>query len=191
MIEQIADISFYKELYEIESVRKNRIDNSVQFPTTILTLLVGAFYYILTSDELEILKSENLLYKVSMIIIIPLFVATLVLTIIFLLIMFHNIKNKYNYLPSPENLKDRQFLLFNHFVENHPELKKKERKQKGINYSKKVFQKELIEYYIDCAENNQKTNDKRLKDYYYTRSLIMISIIALTLMVSIILIQNI
>ncbi len=191
MIEQIAEISFYKDLYESESARKHQIDNSVQFPTTILTLLIGAFYYILTSEVLDIIKPESILYKAFLVIIISAFVVSIIMTITFLLIMFHNIKNKYKYIPSPENLKERQLLLFEHYTNNHCELKKKEKKRNGIKYSKAEFEKELLEYYIECANNNQMINDRRLKEYYYTRTLLMISIISLTLMVSIILTQNI
>ncbi len=191
MIEQIAEISFYRELYEIERSRKNQIDTSVQFPTTVLTLLIGAFYYVVNSDNLEGLNSQSFLYKVVIGILIFIFIFSIVMTIFFLLIMFHNIKDKYNYLPSPKSLKKRQLLLYEHFIKNHSELKSKERKKEAIKYSKAEFNKEILKYYIDCANNNQIINDRRLKEYYYTRKSLMISIISLILIVAIILSQNI
>ena len=111
------------------------------------------------------------------------------MSIVFLLIMFSKIKNRYKYLPSSEYLKNQEVLFYNRYLENHSELKK--RKKEGIKYSKKEFKKEILEYYIDCSSNNRIINDRRLKDYYCTRKLIMISIISLVLMISIILIENI
>lgn len=179
--------TFYKELYETEINRKNGIDASVQFPTTILTILIGAFYFIINNDKLQVLNQESNIYNVLLIISISGFVSGVVTTTIFLLMMFHNIKNKYYYLPSPKELKKRECILYEHFLKSHPEIE--EREKKASIYSEKMFKNELTEYYIECSDKNQKINDRRLREYYQTRKFLMISIIFLALFISTV-IQN-
>jgi len=155
-----------------------------------LTLLIGGFFFILTNDKLEVLDFENNCERFFLYGAVGIFAILVILTIIFLLLMFHNIKHKYQYLPLPEYLYNRQDLLFNHYKENHPEHKESKQERRGIKYAKEQFHIETLEYYVDCATNNQKVNDERLKYYYWSRKFLMFSVIALILIITIILINK-
>lgn len=165
MIEKIANIEFYKNLYENEINRKNEINGLVSFPTTLLTLMIGGGFF-LYQPIFEIgFKNNNhyILYVIFPLAI--LFLISIAISIFFLIKMFHNLFRKYHYLPSPENLKNREIELFEHYKNFYTGIGKKKINKKSTKQSKIAFKKDLLNYYIENSTKNQIVNDRRYKDY--------------------------
>lgn len=181
MIEKTADINFYKNLYENEINRKNEINGLINFPTTLLTLMIaGGFYLYQPIFKNEYVINNLCLFRIEVLISL-LFVISIAISVFFLIRMYHNLFRKYHYLPSPEKLKNREIELFMHYEKIFSENNKSEIEEKSIEYAKQEFNKDLLNYYIDNSTKNQLVNDNRYKDYYRSRHYLMISLIILAI----------
>ncbi len=179
-MDNIWDISFCEKLYEKELYRKEQIDKSIQFPTTVLTLLISAFFYVVKTSEFGVLRDNPFCVNgIFFVLFATAFIVMILLTIFFILMLFHNKRKKYLYLPSPLELKERQIELFKHFKQYN--LEEDKLSKKGTKYVKRMFKQELIEYYYSCSDANQKVNENRLVTYFYLRRTLICSIIFLFL----------
>jgi len=181
MIDKIANIEFYKNLYENEINRKNEINGLVSFPTTLLTLMIGGGFYLYKPIFQNGIEKNSQCISIIIAILAILFAISIAVSIFFLIKMFHNLFRKYHYLPSPENLKNRQIELFEHYNNFFTTTKRKKIKKKSIKLSKIEFRKDLLNYYIEDSTKNQIVNDRRCKDYYLSRHYLMISLILLAI----------
>jgi len=181
MIEKIANIEFYKNLYENEISRKNEINGLVSFPTTLLTLMIGGGFYLYQPIFKNGLENNNHFITYVILPLAILFVITIATSIVFLIKMFHNLFRKYHYLPNPEILKNREIELFEHYKNFFTTIGAKKIKKKSIKNSKREFEKDLLNYYIENSTKNQIVNDRRYKDYYLSRHYLMISLIVLAI----------
>ncbi len=178
MIEKLANIDFYKNLYEIEISRKNEINGLVKFPTTLLSILIGAGFF-LYKPLYE--NAEHSCIFFIIVILSILFSIAISIAVFFLVKMFHNLFRKYHYLPSATLLKERQIELYNHANQFYSESESKEIEKLSIEYSTEEFNKDLLNYYIDNSTKNQKVNDNRYEDYYRSRHYLMISLIIIAI----------
>ena len=182
MIEKIANINFYKNLYEIEINRKNEINGLVKFPTTLLSILIGAGFFLYKPLYENVDKAEKGFIFIVLAILSILFSISISIAVFYLVRMFHNLFRKYYYLPSATILKNRQIELYNHGKLFYSETKNEEESEKlSIDYSKEEFNKDLLNYYIDNSTKNQKVNDSRYEDYYHSRHYLMISLIIIAI----------
>ena len=177
MQSKISNIEFYERIYLDELNRKNVIDNSITYPTTIMSFLVAGGFYIFKLDDFKLKNEDSLTIFIIMIVLSACFFATMSITLSKLMRMYLNIFKKYHYLPSPLDLRKREKQLFDHYLNFYEDEGVKKAKQKAIKSTKKQFQNDLLNYYIDFASTNQKVNDNRLKMLYKAKLFILFSII--------------
>jgi hypothetical protein len=189
MTETITSFNFYKELHLSELERKNDIDSLVGYPTTLLTILIGAAFYFFKSENFSYKSDDNSFVVFLLIFTICLFGTSIALAIVFLMKMYLNTFKKYKYLPSPSTLKNREKELYEHYEKFYLETKSKKPKKKTKKDANTEFKKDLLNYYINYATNNQIVNDKRTKDYYASRKCLTFSIILLSLIGILILVK--
>jgi hypothetical protein len=181
MIEKLANIDFYKNLYEVEISRKNEINGLVKFPTTLLSILIGAGFFLYKPLYENIEKAEKNCMFIIIAILSVLFAISITIAVTYLVKMFHNLFRKYYYLPSAISLKERQIELYNHGKQFYSETDNNEIEKLSIDYSTEEFNKDLLNYYIDNSAKNQKVNDNRYEDYYRSRHYLMISLIIIAI----------
>lgn len=181
MIEKIADHSFYREFYSKELRRKGEIDSSISYPTTLITLLIGAAFFLFQSDKFGYKPDDKYWAIVLLIITTSLFGALIFISISLLIIVYLNAFKKYRYLPSPDKLKDREIELFDHYYDFFKKSNVKKPQKRAILWAKSEFKKDLLGYWIEYSTTNQMLNDQRIKKYYSARKYLMFSIILLAL----------
>jgi len=173
-LETIFKIDFYKELYLDELKRKDKIDALISYPTTLLTILIGGGLYFLKKENFKhITECETILLNI----LTSLFFISIAFSIFFLMRMFLNKFKKYKYLPLSIDLYNRELELITYYKENSDNNKKNQIRKEA----KKHFQNDLLKYYIDFATKNQMINDERLKDFYTSRKILMLSLIFLSI----------
>lgn len=181
MSNKTSDIEFYKEIHQNELNRKNDIDSSVSFPTTLLTLLIGGGLYLFKKENFDLQKEDNQYILYGIIFLTCLFILAIIMAIGLLMRMYLNKFRKYKYLPLSSDLKKRENELYEHYKNHFSLTEQSNPKKKALTYSKSEFKKDLLNYYIDFSTNNQLVNDERLKDYYKSRKYLMFSIILIAL----------
>ena len=137
MIEKLADINFYKDLYDNEINRKNEINGLVQFPTTLLTLMIAGGFYLYQPIFKNEFRIDGFCIFFIEVIISLLFSISIAISIFYLIRMYHNLFRKYHYLPSPEKLKNREIELYKHYENYFTESNETDIEIKSIEYSKK------------------------------------------------------
>lgn len=181
MKESTTDIHFYKQFYDHEHERRIEIDKSVSFPTSLLTFIIGGTLYLFETKGSVMIAKGSFFLNLSIIILTVSFVTTMILTIGFLMRMFINTFKKYQYLPSPLNLREREIELFKHYLQYYRATKIKKPKVKAKKQAKKQFNNDLLNYYTKYASLNQKLNDSRIKDFYASKNFLILSIIFITI----------
>lgn len=182
-------LGFYKEIYSEELIRKNEIDASIGFPTTLLTLLIGGGFFLLNEKSFQSNISDNELVQFGIRFCTILFVLSMLTAMTFLIRMYLNRFRKYKYLPCSLDLINREDELYKHYLAFFTNNGYRKAKKQAINYATAAFEKDLLKYYVEFATNNQLVNDGRIKDYYWSRKLLIISIILITFMGILILIK--
>ena len=190
MTNKVSNINFYREIYDEELKRKNEIDSSISFPTTLLTLLIGGSIYIFNISNLDCFKEFDIYSRIAIIIFTCIFILSMVITIILLMRIFVNIFKKYKYLPSPFDLNKRENELYELYIKYYKEIKDKDYEKKAVKSSRHQFNVDLLNYYIDFATNNQRLNDIRLKNLYTSRKYLIFSLISIAIIGILLIINN-
>jgi len=154
--------AFYKEQYDKEIDRKLHLDNSINIPIGLITIIVGLIYFILKTYPFGVSDSISLIIKVSM----TFEILLLFISAYFLGKVYNNLFKGFRYklLPFSLELKDYQNKL-NEF-----------NKQANEN-DKEDFENYLINKFIDNSDNNGRINNKRNNNLYIAKTLIFITII--------------
>lgn len=174
-------IGFYKEIHTSELSRKNEIDASIGFPTTLLTLLIGGGLFLFKDENFNRNFSDSEYFLTAITICTGLFIISIVGAIIFLIRMYLNRFRKYKYLPCSLDLINRENELYEHYLIYFKKVGNKKPKKKAMQYAKSEFQKDLLNYYVKFATENQLVNDGRIKDYYWSRKILIVSIVLIAI----------
>ncbi|RZN80966.1 MAG: hypothetical protein EVB11_11045 [Winogradskyella sp.] len=166
----MENFNFYKELFEKELSRKVEIENSVNIPIGILTLLISSVFFL----NKNIYGKTDFLIKIGMVLI----VISITLSFVFLTKSFNNFFKGFKYKNLPDTIELRNYQL--KLNEYNSQVKKDE---------KESFKNYLIDNYIQMTDNNLKINRKRLYDLFISKTFIIISII-LTMILGIIIISK-
>lgn len=155
------ELEFYRSLYQRELNRRNDLDNAVNIPIGIITLLTALLYFLINHHKFECLKIWNL----SMSITIFLSIILLLIGIFFLSKSFNNLFVGFKYLnfPTTRELRNYQIQLENYEIENKTE-------------NIKSFNNYIIEKYVDYSDSHIKINDKRALSLYRAKTLIICSL---------------
>ncbi|SFU67382.1 PEP-CTERM protein-sorting domain-containing protein [Pustulibacterium marinum] len=172
-------LQFYKDIHISELKRKSEIDNSINFPTTLLTLLLGGGFYLFRKENIDFTNGNILSYLIILGGIF--FLLSIISAIIFLSRMYLNRFRKYKYLPCSLDLMNRENELYHHFFNFYKETKVKNPKESAIKDADDEFQKNLLNYYIEFGTHNQLVNDGRIKDFYWSRKILILAIIFLAI----------
>lgn len=178
MIEGLTNIDFYKDRYDKELQIKLHISTQVRLPITILSLLFAGAFYLIKEYSSILLNSNKLALRVFILFQSLILVGFFLMAIINLIKMYDNGFKKYKYLPLSNVFYEREKIIFDEYsskFKNIDALNDDEYKNAVLEYSKKYFQTELVEYYVECSSHNQKLNEKRFKYYYASRRLIFVS----------------
>jgi len=181
-------LEFYREIHSNELSRKNEIDASIGFPTTLLTILIAGWYY-LKDENFQPNKIANEYVLIAISICSYLFLFSIGIAIIFLIRMYLNRFRKYKYLPCSLDLINREDELYKYYLAFFKKIGDKKPKRKAMSYATTTFEQDLLKYYVEFATNNQLVNDGRIKDYYWSRKILIVSIILITIMGILILIK--
>ncbi len=159
---------FYKGLFEKELSRKVEIENSINIPVGILTLLISSLFFLVKNISKNINYSEKT--------VIMLAALSITLSFIFLTKSFNNFFKGFNYKNLPDTIELRNYQL--NLYDYNSQVKKDK---------KESFEIYLIDNYVQMTDNNLKINRKRLYDLFISKTLIIISI-SLTMILGIMII---
>lgn len=182
-------LEFYREIHTGELSRKNEIDASIGFPTTLLTLLIGGGFFIFKDENFHPNNTDNEFVLAVITVSAILFILSILTAMTFLIRMYLNRFRKYKYLPCSLDLINREDELYKHYLAFFKNNGNKKAKKKAINYATAAFEKDLLNYYIEFATDNQLVNDGRIKDYYWSRKILILAIILVTIIGILILIK--
>ncbi|SDX30828.1 hypothetical protein [Aequorivita viscosa] len=182
-------LEFYREIHANELLRKNEIDASIGFPTTLLTLLIGGGFFIFKDENFHPHYTDNEIILIVITVCTILFILTILIAMTFLIRMYLNRFRKYKYLPCSLDLINREDELFKHYLAFFKNNGDKKAKKKAISYATAAFEKDLLKYYVEFATDNQLVNDGRIKDYYWSRKILIGSIVLITIIGILILIK--
>jgi hypothetical protein len=176
IVNRTSNIDFFKELYHKELERSYYYDKIVQYPTTIIFLLIGGVFYSYSNFFKDGIPEAltNLDYVFSTLII--LFTISILITIFLLFKVFHGFTRKYGYLPYTRQLKEREDELFQYVNENK-EAFQLNTDEKIISKTQLLIKQDILKYYIDLTNINQLINDNRANNFAKSRNFIFINLI--------------
>jgi hypothetical protein len=140
---------FYKNLYHSESSRRNELDNTINGPIGLITIIIGLIYFLVRNfkDEISIISGSFLILGTTL----------LFISLIFLAWSYNNLFKgfSYKYLPFSCELLEYQKEIenYNPYVEDSEKIS---------------FQKYLIDKFAELSSNNGKIN--QIRNLYLFRS---------------------
>jgi len=154
----MTDLEYFKSLFDREQVRKVELNNEVNIPIGIITLISGGVILVF---------KENVTSFCSLNFMLIIVIGLLLLVSVFYLAKSYNnlFKGfKYDYLPDSKELYDYK-----------KDLKNYNRKVKKVE--RESFKEYLIENYVRLNSINMKINRSRLSDLYVAKTLVLIALI--------------
>ncbi|WP_143083670.1 hypothetical protein [Salegentibacter agarivorans] len=153
--------SFYKSLYDRELNRRIQLDNSINLPVTILTLIVGLNYYYLKNVGIRDIN-EILILDYSG---FPVVSLLFLISLFFLIKSYNNLFRGFSYrnLAKPSEISNFQNELdnYNNQVDE-----------------KVTFESIIIKRLNKVSDNHILINDQRSIDLYRSRTFIILTLIA-------------
>ncbi len=153
-------LSFYKSIFDKEQNRRNELNNAINQPITLVTVLVGLLYFIYNKVDLKDFSFIN-----SIIIIILIYsICSFLICVYYLALSFNNLLKGFEYKDFP---KTDELFNYNKQLEDY-NLK--------VNENEKInFDDYLVEKYVEYSASFVAINDKRsLYLYMGKKSLIVI-----------------
>ncbi|MDD4234987.1 MAG: hypothetical protein PHF99_03100 [Bacteroidales bacterium] len=172
-------ISFYKELYYNEHARRMSYDKIIQYPATLVIIFIGCAYFLLNDYYPEGVFVLETIFDYLFLIFIFVFLITIILSIWYLVLVFHSFTRKYEYLPYTSDLHKHEKTLFRHHYKFSDKVSYTEKRNDAHMSCCNDFSKIMKAYYIELTDYNQKINDKRADYYAKARMFIFFSLIAL------------
>ncbi len=166
------NVDFYKELHNRELNRRKEIEEGINIPIGLITLMIGLISYFFQEQTAFL---QECLSKVLMIIII----LSLLISAFYISMAFNNFLKgyEYEYLPKPKEL----FNYENGITEYNSAVKKSEREN---------FEFYLKENYATIADINKALNDKRAEYLFYSKKAIIVALIFSLILVLIFILKN-
>ncbi len=180
-MEQTSNNIFFKEQFLLENERTKFYDKSIQYPTTLLIIFVGAAIYSFNkyfrNGVINIYSEKDYAFAILFI----LFFISMIGTIAYLSKVFHDFGRTYAYLPNAEILFKYEKSLYKHYYKYSEESEYIEKRRDAKKKTCTEFENILTQYYINNTSFNQKINDKRAEYYSVTRTLLFINLAFLIL----------
>lgn len=167
------NVDFYKELHNREQGRRTDIDNAINIPIGLITLIIGLISYFF-QEKIEFLKECYAKCFIFLIII------SLLISIFYIAKGFNDLLKgyEYAYLPKPIELfnYENEVSIFNSNVDEA---------------EKQNYEAYLKENLARIATINKQINDKRLEYLHYAKKFIIIAFILTIFLIIIFVIKNI
>lgn len=162
-----------KDLYIFELEAKDRINNKVTIPIGIVTLLIGALFFL--SKNLSDIKMNSL--GILFFIFFAASTVSIIVIIIFIVLSYYNYK--YRTLPYEKKLDLESKEVAQYYELNYEEYFSKN----GISKEdliKESIKKRLYNHYLKATESNRNLNNKKNKYLRYSGYTIVIALILLS-----------
>lgn len=166
------NIDFYKELHNRELSRRKEIEDGINIPIGIITLMIGLISYFFQeqTDFLQECLSKTLIIVIF---------SSLLVSAFFITMTFNNFLKgyEYEYLPKPKELFDYE----NELIKFNSSVKKPERVS---------FEYYLKENFANIANYNKSINDKRSEYLSYSKKAIIFALVFSLILVFIFILKN-
>ena len=153
--------AIYKSFYDREIGRRKDLDNAINMPVTLLTLIVGINSFYIDSITLNDLRAEHVF--------LVLIVCFFLMSIFFVIKSYNNLFRGFSYrnLGYASEIRNYETIEIPEY-NNHALISKEEE----LN-----FEVQLIDKLTDITDNHIKINDQRSMDLYATKANMIIALI--------------
>jgi len=168
-------LEFYKSIFDKEQYRRTELNNAVNQPVTLVTILSGLLYFLFDTADLKGYTPLNF-------IILHLFIIGFfffLISIYYLSLSFNNLLKGFDYLDFP---KTKELYDYFHNLE-----------KEGNNPTEPPqipFDKYLIKKYVTYADNYVEINDKRSLYLHKAKKFIILVLAAEIITLILILVKN-
>lgn len=183
MEDPITNIEFYKEQYLHEHERSRSFDNVIQIPTTLLVIFIGGGFYFYTNYftgakiYFFLLTFKSWCFVASLL----LFVVSIGITIIYLYRVYHGWTRRYEHLPFSKDLHNYELTLYKYSYKYSDKKAYSDKRNDAKSQTCSLFGDEIKKYYIKLADINQRINDRRSENYFWTRTFLFIDLVLLVI----------
>lgn len=156
---------YYKNLYNLEEEKRIKLNDSLNMPFAIITIIGAIIYTFLTNFKF----AECNLNTISFIVIIILSIIALIISIYYMILSYEVFTRfQYEYLPYPDSLEE----YYSHLEEMYSGAS---REQEGLH--EHLFETELIERYVRSCSVNSSLNDRKSGFLHRGKRFLIISLI--------------
>jgi hypothetical protein len=159
-------ISLLKDKYEHEMRRKSDFDNSLNIPITLLTALFAGMYFVASDDSLKALSCPLTSTKWTLLVL--LFLSS-ILTMVLLFKVYFGYKRAYCSFPDSKKVVEDDFKALEEYHKEYSKGKQEENLLKSLK-------DRVVNWYLECNNNNTPVNDARANALFYARLSICISL---------------
>ena len=155
-------LEFFKELYFYELKKKENVSSSLNLPTTLLVVLMGAMSFLIRS-HIQYFEGIN---TISIIFSLLVIITTVFFIKVFYFLFKALIGYDYKYLPRSRDIRN----LFDYWTKFNRDDEKEESKS---------IEDDLIDLYTEIIDNNMKNNLRRIAFRYKTFKNMLYAVIAI------------
>ena len=155
-------LNMYKESYNNELARRDKLNSELNIPIAMVTLLFGSITY--TVGNLENGVSGFLLIITLLALVV--LVVSLVIAVVFLIKSYYNYA--YEFIAHSKQMED----YYNSLIEHYKNVENKEK------IVEDAFEAYLINDYCKCNETNTLNNDTRSSCLHNARTAIIVALVA-------------
>ncbi|WEK20446.1 MAG: hypothetical protein P0Y49_04750 [Candidatus Pedobacter colombiensis] len=159
-------IGLLKDKYEHEIRRKADFDNSLNIPITLLTALFAGIYFVASDTSLKQLSCP--LITVKWILLALLFLSCII-TMSLLFKVYFGYKRAYCAFPDSKQVVEDDFKALEEYHNQYSKGKQEENLLKSLK-------DRVVNWYLECNNNNTPVNDARANALFYARLSICISL---------------
>lgn len=144
-------LDFYRESYHSELENKEKINNRITVPISIVTLLIGSLFFYF--DKIDKINSD--VSKVFFILFLGMSVIAILFSIFFLFKAYYGYQ--YDYIPLISEIKNFEDLLYAYHINDG------KTEQQAGEFTKRDVELFLAKVYVKSTTNNMIENERKLK----------------------------
>ncbi|WP_343564088.1 hypothetical protein [Sphingobacterium sp.] len=157
-------IELLKEKYHYELSRRDKFEDNLSLPVTVLGLIIAGLFYVINEVYSDTLSSCSKAIFIGMIGLMLIIIIGAILSLVY---VFFGFKREYCTFPESKAI-----------LERYEEIKVYSEKHKeDDSFITSSLKKDTIKWYSDCNENNTRTNDRRANAFHTFKMLFSIIII--------------
>lgn len=160
------DLELYKSIYDRELGRRINLDNAINIPIGIISVLVSLIYYFSSNINIVLIGWKYVFY-----IFVTISSLLILVSIYYLIKSYNNLFRGFDYhnFPTTDELRKYQLELvkYNTKVESENQI---------------LFSQYLIDKYVSYADDHIRINDKRAFCLYISKSFFIAAILILLIL---------